>query len=89
MLGERNDKFCWGEEDCFAGWWESEEECFWPFKPFSKLKTAICKYWTLIKIKIGMTCVCKAYEGKMKIVQEHWLQLEMKFVLACKMKIVI
>ena len=41
----------------------------------------------MIKIKIGMTCVCKAYEGKMKIVQDHWLQPEMKFVLAYKMKI--
>ena len=26
---------------------------FWPFKHFWKLKTTICKYWTLIKIKSG------------------------------------
>ena len=37
-------------------WWESEEE--WPFKSFSKLKTTIFKYLTLVKIKIGMTYVC-------------------------------
>ena len=41
---------------------------FWPFKPFLKLKTTICKSWTFIKIKIGMACVCKEYGGKMKIV---------------------
>ena len=47
----------------FMGCWEPEDECFWPFKSFPKLKTTICKHWTLIKIKIGMTCVCKEYEG--------------------------
>ena len=26
------------------GWWKSEEECFWPFEPFSKLKTTFGKY---------------------------------------------
>ena len=55
------------------GWWESEEGCFWPFKPFSKLKITIYNYWTLVKIKIAMTCICKEYEDnflvyKMKIV---------------------
>ena len=43
----------------------------------------------LIKIKIGMTYVCKDYEGKTKIVQEQWLQLKMKFILAYNMKIII
>ena len=52
-------------------WWESEEE--WSFKPFPKLKKTICKYWILIKIKIGMTYVYKEYEGKMKIIQQQWL----------------
>ena len=28
----------------FTGWWEPEEEWFWPFEPFSKLKTAFCEY---------------------------------------------
>ena len=46
---------------------------------FSKLKTRICKYWTLIKIKITMTCVYKKYKCKMKIVQEQWLQLKWSF----------
>ena len=43
----------------------------------------------MIKIKILLTCVCKECEGKMKIVQEQWLQLNMKGFLAYKMKIVI
>ena len=71
--------------------WSSplKRQCFWPSKPFLKLKTTMCKYWTLIKIKSGMTCVCKESEGKMKIVQEQRLQLRMKFILAYNTKIVI
>ena len=49
----------------------------------------ICRYWTLIKIKIGMTCVRKEYERKMKIVQKQWMQLKMKLVLAYNIKMVI
>ena len=47
---------------------------------FLKLKTTFCRYWTLIKSKISMTCVHKEYEVKTKIVQEQWLQLNIKFV---------
>ena len=43
---------------------------------FLNAKNNICKYWTPIKIKIGMTSVYKEYEV---MVQEDWLQLEMKF----------
>ena len=43
----------------FIGWWEPKVEWFWLFEPFSKLKITFCKYWTLIKIKIGMTRVYK------------------------------
>ena len=50
----------------FIGWWESEGEWIWSFQPFLKLKTTCCKYWTLIKIKISMTCVYKEYEVKIK-----------------------
>ena len=35
-------------------WWEPEER-FWPFKPFSMLKTTFCKYWKSITIKISET----------------------------------
>ena len=85
----------WGAEretllgDFCVGWWEPEEEWFWPIKPFSKLKTTFCKYWTLIKIKISLACVYKEYEVKVKMVQEQWLQLKMKFLLGYSMKIVI
>ena len=65
-----DEKFCWWEGVIFLDWWESEEECLWPFKNFSKLKTTICKYWILIKIKIRMSSVSKKYEGKTKIVQK-------------------
>ena len=36
-----------------------------------------------------MTCVYKAYEVQMKMVQEQWLQLKVKFLLSYNMKIVI
>ena len=47
------------------------------------------KYWTLIKIKIGVTCVHKEYEIKIKLVHMQWLQLKMKFLVVYNMKIVI
>ena len=34
------------------GWWGCEKESLWLFEPF-------CKFWTLIKIKVSMTCVYK------------------------------
>ena len=43
----------------------------------------------MIKIKISMTCVYKEYEGKIKMAQEQWLQLKLKFVLGYNMKTVI
>ena len=48
---------------------------------FSKLKTTCCRYWILIKIKISMTCVYKEHEVKIKMVQEQWLLLKMKFLI--------
>ena len=57
--------------------------------PFSGLKTTFIKYWTSTKIKNNMTCVYKEYEGKIKMVEEQWLQLKMKFLLGYNMKIVI
>ena len=72
-----NQKFCWG---CyFTGWSEAEEEWFWLFEPFSELQRTFCKYWASIKIKISITCVYKEYKVKFKMVQQHWLQLKMKF----------
>ena len=61
-----------------------EENVFiiWPLEPFSKLKTKLCKYLTLTKIEISMTCGCKVYENKTKIGHEQWPQLKMKFLLA-------
>ena len=50
----------------FIAFWESDEEWFWTFEPFAKLKATFCKYWTSIKIKIAMTCVYKEYEVKVK-----------------------
>ena len=50
---------------------ESENEWFWQFEPFSKLKKAFCEYWTSVKIKINMTCVSKEYEIKTKIEEEQ------------------
>ena len=42
-----------------------------------------------MKIRISMTCVWKEYKVKIKMVQEKWLQLKMKFLLGYNMKIVI
>ena len=55
---------------------------------FFKTKNNI-QCWALIKFKIGMTCVYKEYEIKIKMVQEQWLQLKMKFSLGYNMKIII
>ena len=85
----------WGELEIllggifFTGWKEPEDEWFWQFEPFSKLKTAFCEYWTSIKIKINMTCVSKEYEIKTKMEQEQWLQLKMLFLLGYNLKIVV
>ena len=61
---------------------------FLTIQTFFKAKKTICKYWTLTKIKIGMTCVCKEYVGTMKIVQEQRLHHKMEFFLAYNMEIV-
>ena len=58
-------------------------------RTFSRPKTTFCKYWTFIKIKIGLTCVYKEYEVKIKLVQVHQLQLKMKFLVGYNMEIVI
>ena len=68
-----------GGGDFFTGWREPEEERFWWFEPFSKLKTALCEYWTSIKIKITMNCLSEKYEIKVKMVHEQWLQLKILF----------
>ena len=66
--------------DLFAKWWEPEEEWFWWFEYFSKLKAAFFEYWTSIKIKISMLCISKDHEIKTKMVQEQWLQIKMTFI---------
>ena len=35
---------------CYKGVFSIRPEPFEPFEPFSKVKTTLCKYWTLIKI---------------------------------------
>ena len=51
-------KFYWGKI-FFTKWRELQEEWFWWFEPFSKLKTTFCEYWISIKMKINMTSVSK------------------------------
>ena len=82
LMSRGTGKFIWG--DFSVVWLESGKECFSSFKPFLKSKTTFCNYWTLIKIKISMTCVYKEYEGKIKMEQEEWLYL--KFLLHYNMK---
>ena len=85
-----------GGADFLIKRWETEE-WFWQFEPSSKLKTlaiwtffktekTFSKYWTLIKIKTSMND--EDYEVRIKIVQAHWLQLKMKFLLGYNMNIV-
>ena len=50
---------------------EAEEEWFWPYEPFLKLKTAFCEYWTSIKIKISMNFVQRVWI----VAEEQWLLL--------------
>ena len=55
-------KFCW-MIILLGGRW------FWRIKPFSKLKTSLCKYWTSNKTKISMRCMYKDYKVKITMVQ--------------------
>ena len=52
-------------------------EFFWgvilTIRIFLKLKATLRKYWTLIKIKIGMNCVYKEYKIKFKMLQIKFL----------------
>ena len=56
LRGERNGKFYWGVICWAVGIWVRMSLTI---EPFSKVKTTFCKYWTWIKIKISMTCVCR------------------------------
>ena len=78
LRGKGMEKFAGNLLKIFLiGWLQYEEEWFWRFKPFSKLKTTACKYWALVKIEISMNCVYyKEHKIKMKMVQEQWLQLK-------------
>ena len=51
--------------EIFIGLWESDEEWFWLFEPYSKL-TTFSKNRTLIKIKIDITWLYKQYKVKIK-----------------------
>ena len=53
------------EGEFFTKCWGSEE-WFWPFKPFSKLKTAFYEYWTPIKIKLAWSVCLKSMNLKQK-----------------------
>ena len=46
VRGWGNHKFYWIGGIFFTRWREPEEEWFWRFEPFSKLKTAFSEYWT-------------------------------------------
>ena len=76
-LGGGDGNFAWRIR--FTWWWKPEK-WFWPFEPFSRPKTTFCKYWTFIKIKIGLTCVYNEYEVKIKKVKVQWLQPKIKFL---------
>ena len=49
--------FDWGGR---VEWYESGEEWFWPFEPFSKLKTTFCIY-------VGKTKMVKEQELQLKV----------------------
>ena len=59
---------------------------FLTIQTFFKVKNNILK--TSIKLKISVTCVYREYKVKIKMVQEQWLQLKMKFLFGYIMKIV-
>ena len=56
---------------------------------FSQLKRSFCEYWTLVKIKISMSCMYKECEIKIKLVQKQRLQIKMAFLLGYNLKIFI
>ena len=58
-------KFCWFIILLGGGTLSSD----WQIKPFSKLETSLCKYWTSIKTKVSMRCMYKKYKDKITMVQ--------------------
>ena len=72
--------------------WEYDEEWFWPFELFAKLKATFCTYctyWLSIKIKFSMTCKYQEYSIKMKMARQLWTQFKMKFLSSDNMEIVM
>ena len=65
----------------------SGEEWFWPLVPFSERKTTFSIYLTSIKTKISTNFEYKDYEDKIKMVQEQWLPLKIKFLFGHYLKI--
>ena len=82
-----------GNDIIFAGGYFYEVLQIWgvilTIPTFLKVSNNINYYWASIKIKLRMTCVFKEYDIKIKMVQEQWLHLKMKFLLGYNMKIVI
>ena len=66
---------------------ESDEEWFWRFELFLKLKTTFCTYWLSIKIKFSMTFKYQEYLIKMKMVRQLWTQFKIKFLLNYNMEL--
>ena len=72
-----------------SGGWEPDGEWFWLFESFSKLKITFSNSIEYqLKSKLAWLAYTE-YEVKIKIAQEQWLQLKMKFLLGNNMKIVI
>ena len=68
--------------DFFTGRLEPQDGWFWWFKPFSKLKTAFCEYWTSIIIKISMIYVSKVSGQFMaSLTQNYW---SLYLIIHCK-----
>ena len=82
-----------GNDIIFAGGYFYEVLQIWgvilTIPTFLKVSNNINYNWASIKIKLRMTCVYKEYDIKIKMVQEQWLHLKMKFLLGYNMKIVI
>ena len=56
------EKHCWG--DFFTNWWKAEEEWFWRFENFSKLKIAFVNTEIQLKSKLAWSVFQKSMKLK-------------------------
>ena len=83
----RGDGEFWWGRDFFIRWRKSGEEWFWLFKPFSRLKTTLCKCWTSTKPKLEWPVSTNTMKLKWKWYRrnDYWQKWSFYWVITWKL----